>query len=47
MAPELDVVEVRRFAHPKHPNQLMLAAIEATLAGVRLDPHRQIEHLAP
>ena len=46
MAPELDIVEVRRLANPKHADQLMLAAIEAALAGVRLDPHHEIEHLA-
>ena len=46
VAPEFDIIEVRRLADPKHADELMLAAIEASLAGVRLDPHRQIQHLA-
>ena len=43
---EFDVIEVRRLADPKDADQLMLAAIKAALAGVRLDPHHEIEHLA-
>jgi hypothetical protein len=43
---KLDIVEMRCLADPKHPDQLVLATVETPLAGVRLDPHRQIEHIA-
>ena len=43
MTAEFDIIEMRRLADPKDANQLMLAAIEAALAGVGLDPHHQVD----
>src|SRR6516225_11056268 len=46
VAPQLNVVEVRFFANTEDANQLMLTAVKGALAGIRLYPHREIEHLA-
>src|SRR5262249_14786271 len=46
VAPQLNVVEVGVLAHGEDADQFMLAAVERALAGIRLYPHREIEHLA-
>src|SRR5262249_4467886 len=46
VAPQLNVVEVGVLAHAEDADQFMLAAVERALAGIRLYPHREIEHLA-
>ena len=43
MTAEFDVIEMGLLADPKDANQLMLAAIKATLASVGLDPHHQVD----
>ena len=43
MAPQLNVVEVRSFAGTKNHDELVLAAIERSLAGIRLDPDRDVQ----
>ena len=44
MPSQFDRVQVGRGADPKYPDQFVLAAIEAALAGVGLHPSDQIEH---
>jgi hypothetical protein len=46
VAPQLDVVEVGFRANTEDADQFMLAAVERALSGIRLYPHREIEHLA-
>ena len=43
---EFDIIEVRGSPTRNTPISSCWAAVEAALAGVRLDPHGQIEHLA-
>src|SRR5262249_15568379 len=46
VAPKFNVVEVGLLAHAENADQFVLAAVERALAGIRLYPHREIEHLA-
>src|SRR5947209_17544782 len=45
MAPELDIVEVRLLADAEDSDELVLASVERTLAGVRLYPDRQVQDI--
>ena len=46
VTPQFNVVEVGIVAHAEDADQFMLAAVERALAGIRLYPYREIEHLA-
>jgi hypothetical protein len=46
VATKLDRVEVGYVSDPEYADQLVLAAVEAALAGIGLDPGNQIEHRA-
>src|SRR5260370_1316474 len=46
VTPQFNVVEVGVLAHAEDADQFMLAAVERALAGIRLYPHREIQHLA-
>ena len=46
MSTELDVVEVWCVTDSEDPNEFVLAAVERALAGVRLHPDRDVQHLA-
>src|SRR5262245_21208485 len=46
MTAEFDVVEMRRITDAEDGNELVLAAIKASLASIILDPDCQVEHFA-
>ena len=46
VAPQFNVVEMGFLAHTEDADQLVLAAVKRTLAGIRFHPHREVEHVA-
>ena len=46
MPAEFDIVEMLGLTNAEDADQLVLAAVEAALASVRLYPDHQVQHLA-
>ena len=43
MPTELDVVEIGSLTHPEHADEFVTAAVERSLAGIRLRPYDEVE----
>ena len=43
MPAEFDVIEVRSLTDAEHADELVCAAVEGSLAGIRLRPYHEVE----
>src|SRR5947207_1117680 len=43
MPTELDGVEIGSLTHPEHADEFVTAAVEGSLAGIRLRPYDEVE----